>query len=243
MAEKTLIEKLVAVAQAVRYIEKGGSNSAQGYKFVGEAQVVEAVGPKLLEQGVLAYPRHRVTDIRSFDRQKEGKPAPPMILTTIETTWVFTDGTDDIRVVTVGQGSDTGGDKGIYKAMTGSKKYGLLQALMIATGDDPEETRADEREERAAPASAPVRTNGAAEQRDDSEDATEGQLGKMFGDAKRAGIDKDALKDLVKNVAGRYSSKQLKKGDMDAVFQAIAMVAASKGEVESSLEEEAALAF
>ena len=43
-----------------------------------------------------------------------------------------------------GQGLDTGG-KAPYKAMTGALKYALLQSFLLATGDDPEDERADAR--------------------------------------------------------------------------------------------------
>lgn len=214
---KTLVEKLVEVAQAVRYIEKGGRNSAQNYKFVGEAQVVEKVGPKLLELGVLAFPQHRVV---GSPQQFTTAKGSVQFLTTIESTWVFTDGSDQtIEVVTIGQGTDAG-DKGVYKAMTGAKKYGLLQALMIATGDDPEETRADEQPEqqpRQQPAQEDV----------DPDKATQAQLGRMFAMAKDAGIDlgtddgKKAMQAIVFAATGKRSSKQLKKDDMDVIYQTL----------------------
>src|SRR5262249_31856915 len=43
-----------------------------------------------------------------------------------------------------GEGLD-GGDKAPYKAMTGALKYALLQSFLLATGDDPEDERADSR--------------------------------------------------------------------------------------------------
>ena len=43
-----------------------------------------------------------------------------------------------------GEGADPG-DKAPYKALTGALKYALLQSFLLATGDDPEDERADSR--------------------------------------------------------------------------------------------------
>ena len=139
---KTLQEKLVEVASAIRNIEKGGRNDAQKYSFVQEADVVRRVWPELLERGILFYPAlRRVVSITEYKTAK----GADSFLTTVESMWVATDGTDKIEVASLGQGTDTGGDKGVYKALTGDKKYAVLQLLGIATGDDPEVARADER--------------------------------------------------------------------------------------------------
>jgi len=45
-------------------------------------------------------------------------------------------------VKVAGEGLDAG-DKAPYKAMTGALKYALLQSFLLATGDDPEEERAN----------------------------------------------------------------------------------------------------
>jgi hypothetical protein len=220
---KSLIEKLVEVAQAVRYIEKGGRNSAQNYKFVGEAQVVEKVGPELLERGVLAYPQHRVVGVPFTFTTAQGSV---QVLTTIESTWVFTDGVDKVEVVTVGQGTDAG-DKGVYKAMTGAKKYGLLQALMIATGDDPEETREDEKAEARTSTKASAKKKETPAEDVDPDAATTSQKNRMYAMAKDAGIDlstkegKTTLQAIVLAATGKHSSKELKKDDMDVIFQTL----------------------
>jgi len=52
------------------------------------------------------------------------------------------DTAEEISVKVAGEGLDPG-DKAPYKAMTGALKYALLQSFLLATGDDPEEERAN----------------------------------------------------------------------------------------------------
>src|SRR6202045_3796544 len=57
-------------------------------------------------------------------------------------TFIDVDTGEEITAKVAGQGLDSG-DKAPYKAMTGALKYALLQSFLIATGDDPEDERAD----------------------------------------------------------------------------------------------------
>jgi len=61
-------------------------------------------------------------------------------------SYTFSDVDSDEEIVAkvAGQGLDSG-DKAPYKAMTGALKYALLQSFLLATGDDPEDERADSR--------------------------------------------------------------------------------------------------
>jgi len=224
MTSRSLVEKLVEVATAVRYIEKGGRNDAQHYNYVGEAAVVERVGPELLKRNILAYPQHRVIgDPFTFTTAK----GSVQVVTTIESTWVFTDGTDEIRVVTIGQGTDSG-DKGAYKAMTGAKKYGLLQALMIATGDDPEIARDDEKDD--APKARTTRNTArktVAAPEGDRGGISDAQLRGLMARSRDAGMDptdpdgKAALQKFVADTVNKHSTKDLTSGDIDVLYGAL----------------------
>lgn len=202
-----LVDALVEVAKGIRFVKKGGKNEAQGYAFTSEADVVAKVGPALLEAGILMVPRHRLVEVREY-ATKSGAAA---FLTTIETIWVFMKGTETLEIATVGQGTDTGGDKAAYKAMTGSKKYGMLQALMIATGDDPEVARSDEKKESEA---------------EDLNKPTTAQMKKMFAEAEKAGV---SLSAIVEQETGKLSSKQLVRADVDTILTAIKIIAATGG--------------
>jgi hypothetical protein len=145
--DKNLIEKLVEIASEIRNIEKGGRNESQKYSFVQEADVVRRVWPEFLKRGILFYPIERT--IHSIVEYKTAKGADSF-LTTVTSVWrALDDEGRTLDVASLGQGTDTGGDKGVYKALTGDKKYAVLQLLGIATGEDPEVERSDERETQA----------------------------------------------------------------------------------------------
>lgn len=203
----TLEGKIIEAGLEVGVIQKGGKNEAQGYKFTSEADVVLKVGPALFSRGVLVTPFHKVHSIMAY-ATKGGAQA---FLTTVESVWTFRDGDHILEVGTVGQGTDTGGDKGVYKAMTGSKKYALLQALMIATGDDPEVSRPDEKRESEAT---------------DPNRPTTAQMKKMFAAANDAGV---SLSAIVEQETGKLSSKQVVKADVDVILNAIKIIKATGG--------------
>lgn len=205
--QTTLIEKLIEVAKEVPSISRGGWNEAQSYKYVGEAQVTSQLRGLLLDRGVLFYPNHRLAG--ELVVNEKGR-----IVTTIESLWTFTDGTDSILVQTIGQGADNG-DKGAFKAMTGSKKYALLQALLIATGEDPEEVRSDESEPEV-------------------DFATTNQKNQLAEDGKTVGLEGEDLRKFVVDTTGKASSAELTKDDMVKLFEALKVLKATGGQVITS---------
>lgn len=223
----SLIEKLVEVATAIRNIEKGGRNEAQKYDYVSEADVVRKVWPELLSRGILFYPVFRkVQSIVEFKTAKGGDA----FMTTVESMWEATDGGDlKIQVASLGQGADFGGDKGVYKALTGDKKYAVLQLLGIATGDDPEQgTRSDESEpsstQDSTPFGLPSGTSDAG--------LTDDQRGLLFAKAREAGIDATStegskqLGQFIFEQTNKRSVKSLDNADLDKILAGLAEMAA-----------------
>lgn len=204
--KQTLLEKLIDVAKEIPSIQRGGWNEAQSYKYVSEADVTSQLRGELLNRGVLFYPNHRLAG--DLIVNEKGR-----IVTTIESLWTFTDGTDSIVVQTIGQGADNG-DKGAFKAMTGSKKYALLQALLIATGEDPEESRGDEKE------SEPQ-----------TDFATVGQKNQLAADGKVVGLEGEDLRKFVADTTGKTNSAELTKDDMAKLFEALKVLKATGGQV------------
>lgn len=134
-APKSLYAKLAEVMGEVGYVEKRGYNSFHGYKYVTEADLVEAVRSKLAARNVVVIPS--LTGIRErLIKTAKGKDST---VTTALIAFTFCDG-DSGQTHTAewaGAGEDAA-DKGLYSAMTGAEKYFLMKAFMIATGDDPE---------------------------------------------------------------------------------------------------------
>jgi len=123
------------VMAKVGYVQKGGTNSFHGYKYVSEADLLEKLRPALIEEGLILIPS--VDMVRPMDEHGN---------TVVDIKYEIVHKDGDIwphPVRIAGCGNDrskngTVGDKGIYKAMTGANKYLLFKLFQIETGDDPE---------------------------------------------------------------------------------------------------------
>jgi len=139
-----LLGKLLEVAKTIHHIEKRGRNDLQKYNFVQAVDVVRQVRSELYDRGIIVLPGSSDAQHHEF---KTGKGSAAF-LTTVALHYVFTDVESgaSVQIPWVGVGSDTGGDKGIYKAYTGGLKYALLSLFLIPTTDDPEGDNLTERE-------------------------------------------------------------------------------------------------
>jgi len=150
-APKSLVKKLCEAGAELGWIEKSGTNQFHNYKYATEADLVAALRGKLYKRNVFLFPNvvhceRKALTITSKNGSRE------TALTDIAMDWTFVDG-DSGETWTCqvpGCGEDSG-DKGVYKAMTGSEKYLLMKAFLIPTGDDPEEeSRGDYQRGKAA---------------------------------------------------------------------------------------------
>lgn len=135
-----LKQKLAEVRRRIGYIQKRGHNERFNYSYVTAADIAGAVGDALAELEVVVIPR-----LESISHENiSSNQGYPDRLTRVVMTYTFMDvnSAEELTVKMPGEGSDPG-DKGPYKAMTGALKYALLQSFLIATGDDPEDERAD----------------------------------------------------------------------------------------------------
>lgn len=134
VAHQNIGEAWLAIMAEVGYVQKLGKNTAQNYKYAGEAQLIEALRPALLKHQVICIPseaKSRTTRIVVGDKKT--------FRTVIDYIFVYTHvpSSTHIQVAVVGEGVDTG-DKSAYKAATGALKYALRQPFLIETGDEPE---------------------------------------------------------------------------------------------------------
>jgi hypothetical protein len=135
----------------VGYVQKTGKNAFHGYKYAGEADLLDKLRPAMLEAGLILLPS--VDEVRGPDEHGN---------TTVRVGYTLMHKDGDVwpdKIYAAGCGGDKAnngkiGDKGVYKAITGANKYLLFKLFQIETGDDPEsETAADDKEsDRAAPA-------------------------------------------------------------------------------------------
>jgi len=138
---KNIHEAINAVMEEVGYVKKARTQGLN-YSFAGEAALISALRPAMVEHGIYMH----VLKIESVARENyTTKSGTAMVNTLITAVIRFTHTTGSfIDVSSTGEGSDAG-DKGANKAMTGLYKYALRQTFCIETGDDPDKTKSEER--------------------------------------------------------------------------------------------------
>lgn len=134
-APKNLYAKLAEVMSEIGYVEKRGYNDFHKYRYVTEADLVDAVREKLAARNVMVIPSLTGIDERAVTNAK-GKAST---ITTAKVAFTFCDGdTGQTHVAEWAGAGDDPADKGLYKAYTGAVKYFLMKSFLIPTGDDPE---------------------------------------------------------------------------------------------------------
>ena len=136
--QMTLRHKLGEVRRRIGYIQKRGYNDRYNYNYVAAADIAGTIGDILAELGVVVIPR---LENITYEPHAPGR-LERVARVIMAYTFTDEDSGEEITARVAGEGLDMG-DKASYKAMTGALKYALLQSFLLATGDDPEEERAD----------------------------------------------------------------------------------------------------
>jgi hypothetical protein len=136
----TLRQKLGEVRRRIAYIQKRGYNERHDYNYMAAADIAGTVGDILAELGVVVIPR---LESITFEPQAPGRLDSVRVVRVIM-PYTFTDvnSAEENTAKVAGERLDVG-DKASYKAITGALKCALLQSFLLATGDDPEDQRAD----------------------------------------------------------------------------------------------------
>ena len=143
-----LYEKIQAVSLDVNNISKSmtvGSGN-YSYKAVGDLQVTLAVKKSEAEFKIISIPiKQEIVKSEIIRGEKDGK-ITLMFIDDIKMTVRFydlEDVTQFLDIESFGRGVDNG-DKGFGKASTYARKYALLNAYKIATGEDPDATHSED---------------------------------------------------------------------------------------------------
>jgi hypothetical protein len=138
----TLYEKIQAVAAEIMSIEKDMQvgNEKYGYKAVSDFAVTKKVKEAEVKYRLLSMPvkqelmHSEVIRVAEKDRDK----LTYSFIVKMTTRFIDIEAPESfIEVETFGHGLDSG-DKGFGKASTYARKYALLNAYKIATGEDPD---------------------------------------------------------------------------------------------------------
>jgi hypothetical protein len=129
-----IYQKIHNVMSKIGTIQKRGYNNFHKYKYATEADYVEALRPLLEENGLAIIPHLVDSPIVTSDEDGNHLTSLKMGFTLVN----IDKPEEKVTSIIPSQGTDKG-DKGVYKALTGAKKYWAALMFMVETGDDPEQ--------------------------------------------------------------------------------------------------------
>lgn len=137
VAKKNIYQKLIEVRKRVPYLQK----TAQGhqYNYVGSSNVLGALRGEMDKQGLILFPKvldakTTINSVENKDKYNNTKITSTYFTElTMEMVWVDAETGESIGVPFYAQGIDTGGEKGVGKALTYAEKYFLLKQFNIPT--------------------------------------------------------------------------------------------------------------
>ncbi len=154
MPETNIYQRMSAITNELQRVAKNLSVSTgkSSYKAVGEADILDAVKPMEVANGVYSYPITRnivdsgTIENESIDYGTKEKLKKSQLFMRVETVYRFVNmdnPTEFIEITTYGDGVDSQ-DKAPGKAMTYADKYALMKAYKITTGDDPDQNASED---------------------------------------------------------------------------------------------------
>jgi len=159
--KRNIYQRLHAAMRDVGYIQKDGYNSFSKYKYVTHDAVVEHVRKALVQHGIVVVTSTPEVEFPAAATTNAGK-ANNICRVRLVVRFVNADEPSEfVETEFWGEASDTG-DKAIYKAISGAKKYAFTNMFMLATGDDPEQA-SPEYQQRATATKQPKATQPKAD--------------------------------------------------------------------------------
>lgn len=151
MATKDLniYQRILGVSAEIRNVEKNlnVSTGKSSYKAVADYDVVVAVKAAENKWGVIGIPVRQElidTQIMEYAGFDGGKKSQFVDIVKMTVRFVNVDNPSEfVEVESFGRGIDNG-DKSFGKASTYARKYALLNAYKIATGEDPDQVGSEE---------------------------------------------------------------------------------------------------
>lgn len=134
---RTLAAKLCDIMGECKGVAMAGRNDHQGYNYMKAADVADTIRALLVKHRVIMLPSTDEHKMIQYTNQKQAT----VNYVSCTVNYLFVDAENPGDTITLKQGAhgaDTGGDKGIYKALTGAHKYMLRQAFCLGTEDDAE---------------------------------------------------------------------------------------------------------
>jgi hypothetical protein len=141
-ATKRLMQKVAQISAAIKAIKMTGTNTHDNYKYLKIEDAVNAARPLMQEHGLVLTPQlikvELVPDTKGI-----------MYQVTLDWTLEDVESGEQKTWQVPGTGWDYH-DKGLYKAITGSRKYAHIIIFNLPIGDNPEQTTGTREDAKAA---------------------------------------------------------------------------------------------
>lgn len=134
MAAKTLAQKVSEISASIKRVRMTGKGD--GYSFLTIQDVVNAVHKKMLAANLVL-----TGTVATVEHHPDGRG----LLASVTVIWKLLD-LDSDEQIEIRIPGDGWGEKGIYKALTGSRKYAIIFLFNLAIGDNPEAAIVDRKE-------------------------------------------------------------------------------------------------
>jgi hypothetical protein len=151
----SLIRAIIAVQSEVKGITMSGENKFDNYKYAMMEDYVEAIRPLLAKNKLCIV--SSVDEVTNLDARVSRKGSNEYVVQCRVTCHLFHESGESMAATGFGQAQDRG-DKALYKAITGARKYAIATMFNLATSDDPE--GGDQPTDTTAP--APLQSEGRA---------------------------------------------------------------------------------
>jgi hypothetical protein len=201
------IASAIAKAQAeFKGVQKTGENTYDRYSYAKLDDYVIATRPVLAKYGLALL--SSVDDVVALEERKTSNGKPEHAVRVKLTVRVLHESGEWVEASAWGEGQDRG-DKAVYKAITGARKYGVAAALGLATTDDPEEGGGDDqannpKQPAPRPAPSPSSQSGSDALADDK--IFKSHLAKAFNSR---GFTKDQMKSAVAAILPAYKVSRI----------------------------------
>lgn len=130
-----LMTALLAARSAIKPAGKSGKNTFDRYDYATELDWHNAVMPALLDNKLAMS--FSITSVSNMPDRSTKNGGIEHAVEVQGTVTLMHESGEWLEVGICGQGQDRA-DKGVYKAMTGAKKYGYACLFSLPTTDDPE---------------------------------------------------------------------------------------------------------
>lgn len=149
MSNLNIFQRMLKATEEIGVVAKNlkvDVTKTNSYKAVSERDILDAVKPIEIKNGIYSYPHSRevietsVLETVKKDYQTGEAYTNKQLFMRIQTTYRFVNVEDPqeyIDITSYGDGVDSQ-DKATGKAMTYADKYALMKAYKISTGDDPD---------------------------------------------------------------------------------------------------------